>query len=172
MGGFGTSQGCPNVSPPLVLKARAVLLLPIPHFSQAQRGISSSPGLNPAAFSTIIFTYSSTFYSIPITASKTVERGICSREFTSTVWFFFIGITDAGCSSSSSCCSPCCRGQCQENPKPWQGPEAQLDVGNAGFESLHPHGDSPKAAHCSALGCSGAGEALSMDVSSSASTSC
>lgn len=92
------------------------------------------------------------------------NRGVCSRELSSTMCCFFISTTAAGGSSSSSGCSPCCRWQCQDNPKPWQGPGAQLDVGNAGFEPLHPHRGCPSAAHSSALGCSGAGDALNMEL--------
>lgn len=107
------SQGCPKVSCLLMLKARAVLLLPIPHVSQAQRGISSSPGFTLATFITIIFIY---IHPTPTTTSKTAARGVCSRESNSTMWFF-ICTTNAGCSSSSRC-SPCCMWQCQENPNP------------------------------------------------------
>lgn len=83
-------SGLPQSLYPLVLKARAVLLLPIPHFRESQRGISSSPGFTPAAFITIIFIYSSMFHPIPITISKTAAKGVCSREF------------KAQCGSSSS----------------------------------------------------------------------
>ncbi|XP_074691059.1 relaxin receptor 1-like [Strix aluco] len=54
-------------------------------------------GLNLAAFITIVFAYSSMFYSIHITASKTAERGVCSREVTIAKRFFFIVFTDALC---------------------------------------------------------------------------
>uniref|UniRef100_A0A8D0F5N4 G-protein coupled receptors family 1 profile domain-containing protein n=1 Tax=Strix occidentalis caurina TaxID=311401 RepID=A0A8D0F5N4_STROC len=54
-------------------------------------------GLNLAAFITIVFAYSGMFYSIHITASKTAERGVCSREVTIAKRFFFIVFTDALC---------------------------------------------------------------------------
>ncbi|NXQ86419.1 RXFP1 protein, partial [Nyctibius grandis] len=54
-------------------------------------------GLNLAAFITIVFAYSSMFYSIHVTASKTAGRGVCSREVTVAKRFFFIVLTDALC---------------------------------------------------------------------------
>ncbi|KAM6381727.1 relaxin receptor 1-like [Pluvialis apricaria] len=54
-------------------------------------------GLNLAAFITIVFAYSSMFYSIHITASRTAERGVCSREVAIAKRFFFIVFTDALC---------------------------------------------------------------------------
>ncbi|XP_051486252.1 relaxin receptor 1-like isoform X1 [Apus apus] len=54
-------------------------------------------GLNLAAFITILFAYSGMFYSIHITASKTAERGVCSREVAIAKRFFFIVFTDALC---------------------------------------------------------------------------
>ncbi|NXF32164.1 RXFP1 protein, partial [Nyctibius bracteatus] len=54
-------------------------------------------GLNLAAFITIVFAYSGMFYSIHVTASKTAERGVCSREVTVAKRFFFIVFTDALC---------------------------------------------------------------------------
>uniref|UniRef100_A0A8C0BX50 G-protein coupled receptors family 1 profile domain-containing protein n=1 Tax=Buteo japonicus TaxID=224669 RepID=A0A8C0BX50_9AVES len=54
-------------------------------------------GLNLAAFVTIVFAYSGMFYSIHITASKTAERGACSREVAIAKRFFFIVFTDALC---------------------------------------------------------------------------
>ncbi|XP_054025766.1 relaxin receptor 1 [Dryobates pubescens] len=65
----------------------------------AARGYSAAIylGLNLAAFITIVFAYSGMFYSIHITASKTAERGICSREVTIAKRFFFIVFTDALC---------------------------------------------------------------------------
>ncbi|GAB0194800.1 relaxin receptor 1-like [Grus japonensis] len=54
-------------------------------------------GLNLAAFITIVFAYSGMFYSIHVTASKTAERGVCSREVAIAKRFFFIVFTDALC---------------------------------------------------------------------------
>uniref|UniRef100_A0A663EX82 G-protein coupled receptors family 1 profile domain-containing protein n=1 Tax=Aquila chrysaetos chrysaetos TaxID=223781 RepID=A0A663EX82_AQUCH len=54
-------------------------------------------GLNLTAFITIVFAYSGMFYSIHITASKTAERGVCSREVAIAKRFFFIVFTDALC---------------------------------------------------------------------------
>ncbi|XP_009695618.1 PREDICTED: relaxin receptor 1-like, partial [Cariama cristata] len=54
-------------------------------------------GLNLAAFITIVFAYSGMFYSLHITASKTAERSICSREVAIAKRFFFIVFTDALC---------------------------------------------------------------------------
>ena len=67
------------------------------HFGYAQSEVSSSPGLNLAAFITIVFAYSSMFYSIHVTAAKTAERGVCSREVAIAKRFFFIVLTDALC---------------------------------------------------------------------------
>lgn len=53
--------------------------------------------MNLAAFITIVFAYSGMFYSIHITASKTAEAGVCSREVTIAKRFFFIVFTDALC---------------------------------------------------------------------------
>ncbi|XP_067160625.1 relaxin receptor 1-like isoform X2 [Apteryx mantelli] len=54
-------------------------------------------GLNLVAFITIVFAYTSMFYSIHITASKTAERSVCSREVALAKRFFFIVFTDALC---------------------------------------------------------------------------
>ncbi|XP_053931272.1 relaxin receptor 1 isoform X2 [Cuculus canorus] len=54
-------------------------------------------GVNLAAFITIVFAYSGMFYSIHVTASKTEERGVCSREVAIAKRFFFIVFTDALC---------------------------------------------------------------------------
>ncbi|XP_047932348.2 relaxin receptor 2-like isoform X4 [Anser cygnoides] len=54
-------------------------------------------GLNLAAFITIVFAYTGMFYSIHITASRTAERSVCSREVAIAKRFFFIVITDALC---------------------------------------------------------------------------
>ncbi|NXT27157.1 RXFP1 protein, partial [Syrrhaptes paradoxus] len=54
-------------------------------------------GLNLAAFITIVFAYSSMFYSIHVTASQATEGGICSREVAIAKRFFFIVFTDALC---------------------------------------------------------------------------
>ncbi|XP_062441007.1 relaxin receptor 1-like [Rhea pennata] len=54
-------------------------------------------GLNLVAFITIVFAYTSMFYSIHITASKTAERSVCSREVAIAKRFFFIVFTDALC---------------------------------------------------------------------------
>lgn len=63
----------------------------------ARRETSSSPGLNLAAFITIVFAYTGMFYSIRVTASRTAPRSICSREVAIAKRFFFIVITDALC---------------------------------------------------------------------------
>nr|XP_009675623.1 PREDICTED: relaxin receptor 1-like [Struthio camelus australis] len=54
-------------------------------------------GLNLVAFITIVFAYTSMFYSIHITASKTAERSVYSREVAIAKRFFFIVFTDALC---------------------------------------------------------------------------
>ncbi|XP_025951771.2 relaxin receptor 1-like isoform X2 [Dromaius novaehollandiae] len=54
-------------------------------------------GLNLVAFITIVFAYTSMFYSIHVTASKTAERSVCSREVAIAKRFFFIVFTDALC---------------------------------------------------------------------------
>nr|XP_021152756.1 relaxin receptor 2-like [Columba livia] len=53
------------------------------------------------AFITIVFTYSSTFYSIRIVAFK-AERSICSSKLPSQSRFFFIVFADARCRAPSS----------------------------------------------------------------------
>ncbi|XP_075691764.1 relaxin receptor 1-like isoform X3 [Rhinoderma darwinii] len=59
--------------------------------------ISIFLGLNLLAFVTIIFSYSSMFYSIHKTGTKTAERSVLSREVTIAKRFFFIVFTDALC---------------------------------------------------------------------------
>ncbi|CAH2315530.1 relaxin receptor 1-like [Pelobates cultripes] len=54
-------------------------------------------GLNLLAFITIVFSYSSMFYSIHNTGTKTAERSVLSREVTIAKRFFFIVFTDALC---------------------------------------------------------------------------
>ncbi|XP_068103758.1 relaxin receptor 1-like isoform X2 [Hyperolius riggenbachi] len=54
-------------------------------------------GLNLLAFITIVFSYSSMFYSIHRTGAKTAERSVFSREVTIAKRFFFIVFTDALC---------------------------------------------------------------------------
>ncbi|XP_041428579.1 relaxin receptor 2 isoform X2 [Xenopus laevis] len=54
-------------------------------------------GLNLLAFVTIVFSYSSMFYSIHKTGAKTAERSVLSREVTIAKRFFFIVFTDALC---------------------------------------------------------------------------
>ncbi|XP_053569773.1 relaxin receptor 1-like [Bombina bombina] len=54
-------------------------------------------GLNLLAFVTIVFSYSSMFYSIHKTGAKTAERSVVSREVTIAKRFFFIVFTDALC---------------------------------------------------------------------------
>ncbi|KAM8954044.1 relaxin receptor 1-like, partial [Pelodytes ibericus] len=54
-------------------------------------------GLNLLAFITIVFSYSSMFYSIHKTGAKTAERSVLSREVTIAKRFFFIVFTDALC---------------------------------------------------------------------------
>ncbi|KAM9324174.1 relaxin receptor 1-like [Gastrophryne carolinensis] len=54
-------------------------------------------GLNLLAFVTIVFSYSSMFYSIHNTGAKTAERSVLSREVTIAKRFFFIVFTDALC---------------------------------------------------------------------------
>ncbi|XP_063288243.1 relaxin receptor 2-like [Pelobates fuscus] len=54
-------------------------------------------GLNLLAFITIVFSYSSMFYSIHKTGTKTAERSVLSREVTIAKRFFFIVFTDALC---------------------------------------------------------------------------
>ncbi|NXL89448.1 RXFP1 protein, partial [Alectura lathami] len=63
------------------------------------RGFSATIylGLNLAAFITIVFAYTGMFYSIHVTASRTAERSICSREVAIAKRFFFIVFTDALC---------------------------------------------------------------------------
>ncbi|XP_053328308.1 relaxin receptor 2-like [Spea bombifrons] len=59
--------------------------------------ISIFLGLNVLAFITIVFSYSSMFYSIHKTGAKTAERSVLSREVTIAKRFFFIVFTDALC---------------------------------------------------------------------------
>uniref|UniRef100_A0A8C5QN84 G-protein coupled receptors family 1 profile domain-containing protein n=1 Tax=Leptobrachium leishanense TaxID=445787 RepID=A0A8C5QN84_9ANUR len=59
--------------------------------------ISIFLGLNLLAFVTIVFSYSSMFYSIHKTGAKTAERSVLSREVTIAKRFFFIVFTDALC---------------------------------------------------------------------------
>ncbi|XP_056395395.1 relaxin receptor 1-like isoform X1 [Hyla sarda] len=54
-------------------------------------------GLNLLAFITIVFSYSSMFYSIHKTGAQTAEHGVLSREVTIAKRFFFIVFTDALC---------------------------------------------------------------------------
>ncbi|XP_018410238.1 PREDICTED: relaxin receptor 1-like [Nanorana parkeri] len=54
-------------------------------------------GLNLLAFVTIVFSYSSMFYSIHNTGAKTAERSVLSREVAIAKRFFFIVFTDALC---------------------------------------------------------------------------
>lgn len=54
-------------------------------------------GLNLLAFVTIVFSYSSMFYSIHKTGAKTAERSVLSREVAIAKRFFFIVFTDALC---------------------------------------------------------------------------
>ncbi|CAM4602204.1 unnamed protein product [Lepidochelys olivacea] len=54
-------------------------------------------GLNLIAFITIVFAYTSMFYSIHTTATKTAERSVFSREVAIAKRFFFIVFTDALC---------------------------------------------------------------------------
>ncbi|TFK15332.1 V-set and immunoglobulin domain-containing protein 4-like [Platysternon megacephalum] len=54
-------------------------------------------GLNLIAFVTIVFAYTSMFYSIHTTATKTAERSVFSREVAIAKRFFFIVFTDALC---------------------------------------------------------------------------
>ncbi|NWX13157.1 RXFP1 protein, partial [Aegotheles bennettii] len=54
-------------------------------------------GLNLAAFITIVFAYLGMFFSIHITASRSAEGGVCSREVAIAKRFFFIVFTDALC---------------------------------------------------------------------------
>lgn len=104
-----TSQGYRDVSAPPSDKSRSRPAVshttnPGPrglYFGCAQSEISSSPRLNLAAFITIVFTYSSTFYSIRIVAFK-AERSICSSKLPSQSRFFFIVFADARCRAPSS----------------------------------------------------------------------
>ncbi|XP_075040629.1 relaxin receptor 1-like [Mixophyes fleayi] len=59
--------------------------------------ISIFLGLNLLAFIIIVFSYSSMFYSIHKTGTKTAERSVLSREVTIAKRFFFIVFTDALC---------------------------------------------------------------------------
>ncbi|XP_069799756.1 relaxin receptor 1-like isoform X2 [Dendropsophus ebraccatus] len=59
--------------------------------------ISIFLGLNLLAFITIVFSYSSMFYSIHKTGAQTAERSVLSREVTIAKRFFFIVFTDALC---------------------------------------------------------------------------
>ncbi|XP_078496117.1 relaxin receptor 1-like [Lissotriton helveticus] len=54
-------------------------------------------GLNLIAFITIVFSYTSMFYSIHRTGTKTAERNVLSREVAIAKRFFFIVFTDALC---------------------------------------------------------------------------
>ncbi|XP_050820673.1 relaxin receptor 1-like [Gopherus flavomarginatus] len=54
-------------------------------------------GLNLIAFVTIVFAYTSMFYSIHTTATKTAKRSVFSREVAIAKRFFFIVFTDALC---------------------------------------------------------------------------
>ncbi|XP_032660617.1 relaxin receptor 1-like [Chelonoidis abingdonii] len=54
-------------------------------------------GLNLIAFVTIVFAYTSMFYSIRTTATKTAKRSVFSREVAIAKRFFFIVFTDALC---------------------------------------------------------------------------
>ncbi|KAM4664142.1 relaxin receptor 1-like [Discoglossus pictus] len=54
-------------------------------------------GLNLLAFISIVFSYSSMFYSIHKTGAKTAERSVLSHEVTIAKRFFFIVFTDALC---------------------------------------------------------------------------
>lgn len=62
-----------------------------------QSEIPSFPDLNLAAFITIVFAYLGMFYSIHITACRTAERSICSREVAIAKQLFFVVFTDALC---------------------------------------------------------------------------
>ncbi|XP_025041509.2 relaxin receptor 1-like [Pelodiscus sinensis] len=67
--------------------------------SPGARGYSTGIflGLNLIAFITIVFAYTSMFYSIHTTATKTAERSVFSREVAIAKRFFFIVFTDALC---------------------------------------------------------------------------
>ncbi|XP_063793157.1 relaxin receptor 2-like isoform X2 [Pseudophryne corroboree] len=66
-------------------------------FGARRYSISIFLGLNLLAFITIVFSYSSMFYSIHKTGAKTAERSVLSREVTIAKRFFFIVFTDALC---------------------------------------------------------------------------
>lgn len=65
--------------------------------TRPEQSFSPSPGLNLAAFITIVFAYTGMFYSIRITTCRTAESSVCPREVAIAKRFFFIVFTDALC---------------------------------------------------------------------------